>query len=31
MALNIDKNFEVKLTCASKNDMTNLANIHQNT
>ena len=29
MALNIDATFEGKLTCAEKNDMTNLANFHQ--
>ena len=29
MALNIDATFEGKLTCADKNDMTNLANFHQ--
>ena len=31
MALKIDTKFEEKLTCASKNDMRNLANIHQST
>ena len=29
MALNIGVKFEGKLTCASKNDMRNLANFHQ--
>ena len=29
MALNIDAKFEGKLTCASKNDMKNLANFHR--
>ena len=29
MALNIDETFYGKLTCASKNDMRNLANFHQ--
>ena len=29
MALKIDTKFEGKLTCASKNDMRNLANFHQ--
>ena len=29
MALKIDTNFEENLTCASKNDMTNLAIFHQ--
>ena len=29
MALKIDTKFEEKLTCASKNDMRNLANFHQ--
>ena len=29
MALNIGVKFEGKLTCASKNDMKNLANFHQ--
>ena len=29
MALNIDVTFEGKLTCAFKNDMTNLANFYQ--
>ena len=29
MALKIDTKFEGKLTCASKNDMGNLANFHQ--
>ena len=29
MALNIGVKFEGKLTCAFKNDMTNLANFHQ--
>ena len=28
MALNIDAKFEEKLTCAFKNDMRNLANLH---
>ena len=28
MALNIDSTFEGKLTCAFKNDMSNLANFH---
>ena len=31
MALKIDAKFEGKLTCASKNDMTNLANFYQST
>ena len=31
MALKIDTKFEGKLTCASKNDMRNLANFHQST
>ena len=31
MALKIDTKFEEKLTCASKNDMRNLANFHQST
>ena len=31
MALNIDGKFEAKLTCAFKNDMRNLANLHQST
>ena len=31
MALKIDTKFEGKLTCASKNDMKNLANFHQST
>ena len=31
MALKIDAKFEGKLTCASKNDMKNLATFHQNT
>ena len=31
MALKIDTKFEGKLTCASKNDMRNLANFHQTT
>ena len=31
MALNIDKKFERKLTCASKNDMKNVGNFHQST
>ena len=31
MALQIDTKFEEKLTCASKNDMRNFANFHQNT
>ena len=31
MALNIDANFEGKLTYAFKNDMRNLANFHQST
>ena len=31
MPLNIDANFEGKLTCASKNDMWNLTNFCQNT
>ena len=31
MTLKIDTKFEEKLTCASKNDMRNLANIHQST
>ena len=31
MALNIDAKFEGKMTCAFKNDMRNLANIHQTT
>ena len=29
MAFKIDTKFEGKLTCASKNDMRNLANFHQ--
>ena len=29
MALKIDATFEGKLTCAFKNDMSNLANFHQ--
>ena len=29
MALNIDAIFEGKLTCAFKNDMRNLANLHR--
>ena len=29
MALKIDAKFERKMTCAFKNDMTNLANLHQ--
>ena len=29
MALKIDAKFEVKLTCAFKNDMRNLANFHR--
>ena len=31
MALKIDAKFEGKLTCASKNDMRNLANFYQST
>ena len=31
MALKIDIKFEGKLTCTSKNDMSNLANFHQST
>ena len=31
MALNTDAKFEGKLTCASKNDMKNLAKFHQST
>ena len=31
MKLNIDANFEEKMTCVSKNDMRNLANFHQRT
>ena len=31
MTLKIDTKFEGKLTCASKNDMRNLANFHQST
>ena len=31
MALNINANFEGKLTCASKNDMMKLANSHRKT
>ena len=31
MAHKIDTKFEGKLTCASKNDMKNLANFHQST
>ena len=31
MPLKIDTKFEGKLTCASKNDMRNLANFHQTT
>ena len=30
MALNTDAKFEGKMTCAIKNDIRNLANIHQN-
>ena len=30
MALKIDAEFEGKLTCASKNDLRNLANFHGN-
>ena len=29
MALNIDAKFEGKMTCAFKNDMSNVANFHQ--
>ena len=29
MTLKIDTNFEGKISCASKNDMRNLANFHQ--
>ena len=29
MALNIDEKFEVKMTCAFKYDMKNLANFHR--
>ena len=29
--MNIDANFEGKLTCTFKNDMRNLANFHQST
>ena len=31
MALNIDATFEGKLTCDIKNNMRNLANVHQST
>ena len=31
MTLDSDAKFEEKLTCAFKNDMTNLANFHQST
>ena len=31
MELKINAKFEVKLTCASKNHTTNLANFHQST
>ena len=31
MVLNIDAKFEGKLTCTFKNDMRNLANVHQST
>ena len=31
IVLNIDAKFEVKLTCAFKNYMTNLAHFHQST
>ena len=31
MKLKSDAKFEVNLTCASKNDVSNLANFHQNT
>ena len=31
MAMNIDAKFAGKLTCVSKNDMSNLANFHQST
>ena len=31
MTLDSDTKFEEKLTCAFKNDMTNLANFHQST
>ena len=31
MAFKIDTKFEGKLTCASKNDIRNLANFHQST
>ena len=31
MTLKIDKKFEEKLTCASKNDIRNFANFHQGT
>ena len=31
MALNIDAEFEGKLTCSFKNGMRNLANFHQST
>ena len=31
MAFKIDTEFEGKITCASKNDMRNLAIFHQNT
>ena len=30
MALNTDAKFEGKMTCSIKNDIRNLANIHQN-
>ena len=31
MALKIDRNFEGKLTCASKNGMRNMARFHEST
>ena len=31
MALDIDAKFEGRLSCAFENDMSNLANFHQNT
>ena len=31
MALKVGRKFEGKFTCASKNDMRNLANFHQST
>ena len=31
MVMNVDAKFEGKMTCASKNDMRNLANFHWST